>query len=76
MLKALYHALEELLRIIRYYPVIKQVVLVHSELLIRFRDLSALILLLLLVLFNLGYDTVKNLSVVVRKLEIVEGILR
>lgn len=76
MLKALYHTLEEFFRIIRYYPVIKQVVLVHSELLIRFRDLSALILLLLLVLFNLSYDTVKDLSVVVRKLEVVEGILR
>jgi hypothetical protein len=35
MLKAFYHTLEELLRIIRNNPVIKQVVLVHSKLLIR-----------------------------------------
>lgn len=65
MFEAFDDSFEELFWFISHYPVVKQVVLIHSYLLIGFGDLGALCLLLLLFFFHLRNDAIKNLLVVI-----------
>ena len=74
MLEALDDSFEELLRLVSHYPVLKQVVLLHSNLLVRFCRLRTLVLLLLLFFLHLRDHSIKDLLVVVGKVEAIEGV--
>lgn len=74
MFEAFDYAFEEFFGLIGYDPIIKEIVLFHSNFRIRLCYLCTLILLFLLFLLYLRDNTIKDLLIVVRERVSIKGV--